>query len=1502
MLPKKKEIKKLSLIGIFIILILISNLPAINKFDSKSDKNDIINPIDLEDIKIPHSSGNLNLTDFITGSGVNRTVRTFMNNKSSSENNNGYFNITAPVSNSNLSSGELFFNFDNNFTTEYNIESDSALNPSGGSYFEEYEYDSDYSSITIHNGTGYLNGGFNYLTDDNYLTYWNISSSYGFVNFTICANFSGVESRISKSVDFDRKNIIGFILNSIYNISLNANLTVYMKDFYDTGDFINITNTIEINSTLGPHNLDEIIINKNLNFINSTNCTLIRFTFDRSDNSDFNVTLYEFKPISFLVLELEITDTKYVALEFDLRGLKSTVNGFYVWIRTLNLTKARNARLNISLYRANNTMTREGFVGENNLIQSPGSGATLIQPNLTQRPLDSKLWEYSDYHGDELFYFDFNSSKTNNLTRYNYFIVIKSNSSDSEIYSLVTLPITDPFGDGENDHVLKTTTDNGDTWKRAFCFLSTEARALGLLDASQFILNVTRGYMPSDFEIDEINTLRIQNITFDDSITDLLELITGQDSEARNNPALRWGWGLWSHEFNPSIGIYADNKFRVNLTWNKTYIKGFKFNVNYTVEAFIEENITSFYHVNYLRTPEWIFNYSLNLFDSKFDNWNFTQFWYIYPEYYTAQNLTVPNVSQTYNKTNREFSFNELPNYEKFVVNASIIDPLDKAKFTGNYSLNLTSPNAIYDMHSYINFKGILWETYGFMYGDNISVKVDIRDHNGLAPKNKNAYANVSLFYPNNDKFLTAELFSTKGKKALDGSYLYYDFSNHTILNITQAVPLAKDYTLGFFWTNGSIIGCDKINIHIDAYDINLQNCTYERDNGLNYVIADPINNVLDNYQVLIGSIQNTTGHYVPNFYPVNNTLSINEGTFSYDYDEENKLEVYMKNFLQNETILNPGETVKFKLLIQNMNLGFDVDVKISVKLVSLANENWIINKTISEEINLGKYSPGGGDTKEFTVNLTIPKIKADLTWNGLNAPIRQSGAKTIVSVYIENNFAGNYISNNYSLIINETDNIFEGYILGTISTVGSGSIIIKSIERDKCVYLPNKTILTINVYDDCYISTYNQFIDEFELKVDTFFNDIVVNPENPIKGNTFDLSSVLTTEFGIPLPNKNVLCQYYQNNKWVNISDQTELTDANGFTSFSINTLQFDFEETLVIRLSWKGDDYGLNNSINITIGIIKPLNKISISSKDDESIVYRNTDAPITFKLKNTGNSILKIIDITINIEDKDLDYKIRGQDNNLLNWFIPGDSIEIIVVIEVSDTDYNELDIQITIFAENIFSNEPYIKQDTITVEVIDKELGDYILEYFLVIMILLFVLIGLLTFIYAKRIKKKIEKLPEEPLKKKPRRGRYVKVSELEPKKIEEKPGEGEKAKLKGEPAEIIIEERIEPKEAKKKKTTDLDTLLAEKIDEKEEKSLKKAKKLPKRVKKPSKKPKKAITEPKSLKKVEKKKKIEKKPKKSTKKKIKSPKKIESKKIKKKKTTDFDELLKEKGLDD
>ena len=65
-------------------------------------------------------------------------------------------------------------------------------------------------------------------------TYWNISSSdvggVETVDFTILANFSGVKGRGNpdnpdvgdESLDFNRTNIIGFILNFTQNVFINV--------------------------------------------------------------------------------------------------------------------------------------------------------------------------------------------------------------------------------------------------------------------------------------------------------------------------------------------------------------------------------------------------------------------------------------------------------------------------------------------------------------------------------------------------------------------------------------------------------------------------------------------------------------------------------------------------------------------------------------------------------------------------------------------------------------------------------------------------------------------------------------------------------------------------------------------------------------------------------------------------------------------------------------------------------------------------------------------------------------------------------------------------------------------------------------------------------------------------------------------------------------------------------------------------------------------------------
>ncbi|MFW9898206.1 MAG: hypothetical protein ACFFDO_02980 [Candidatus Thorarchaeota archaeon] len=1504
MILHKKEIKQILLTITLILLIVISNFPRINEINPQSDDINNQNPIFNEKSEIPNISGIKDVSDYINGTGVNQTVKIFANNQSRLTNQEKYFEIPPPDSNTNLSHGDFYFEFENNFTTEHIVEDDSALYPSQ-EYYETYQSESSTSYINVHNGTEYPNNGFDDLINDQHNEF-NVSSNNGLVNFTIFTEFDPTGDNPIKAIDFVRENIMGFVLNFPCNVTKDVNLTVYMKDFYYTGDFQNLTTTIELNSSSPEtHDFNEILINENLKYINTSGWCLIRFIFERDDNTDFNLTIYdidatssEYYFYSFIVMDLPISDQKQIALEFDLRGKNSTIHGCYLWIRTLNLTKAENAKLNISLYYANDTISRN----YNNLNWF--STHKKIQPNLTTGLIFSDEWDYNAYNGDELFYFKFDSSFTFNLTRYNYFIVIKSNQSDEGIYNLVcnTRGI---YGDvseiNQNiDHLTLLSNNSGVDWNLG---ISSKSPNLQQLDASQFKLNITRGYIPSDFQIEGVDTLMIQKNAI------LPYTITYNEA-----PILTWGLGQWNHDFNPSLEPFiSSGNFRVNFTWNNTNIKEFKFDVNYTVEAFRNENITSFYNAKYNKLPEWIFNYTLNLYDSIFDNWNFTQFWYLYPNYYNAYNLAIPNSTQVYNKTGREFSFAERLNYKKFVVNTSIIDPLDKANYTGTYSLNLTSPNAIIDdtfMHSYINFKGMLWETRGFMYGDNISVSLDIQDYTGSAPLN--GRANVSLFYPNGTKFPNTDLYSENGKISIDKTILTYRFNNDTILELTKNIPLATDlsdddhYSLGFFWTNGSIVGCKKVDIYIFVYEINLSRCIFIPEDNINNLQGRVFNNFLLDYSLLIASINETTGYYNPNFYPINKSIKQTDGTFSYNFKGKN-LQVYMNNFLQNETILNPKEKMKIKVVIQNLFI-FDLDVKIDVKLVSLVNEEWIIaeNTSIMKKIGMNGL-PNGGDTEEFNVELTIPEFNTtDLTWKGVNAPVRQGGAKTIVDIYIENNYAGTYNCNNYSLLINDTDNKFEGYILALKYSQGlSATTILEKFEREDCVYLPNKTTFMANIYDKYYVSFFNQYIEEFELKLNSKFDNIIINPLKPLFGETFNLSAVLTTEYGSPLQNKEVLCQYYKDGKWTNISEPKS-TNVNGSISFEIESLTLEYEESLVMKLSWAGDIYTLNNSQAIPIDIITQLNDILIRSKDDESIVYRHKNEAITFKLENKGNSILRIIDIEIDIEDKDLDYKIRGENDIILNWFTPGETTEIIVEIEISDTDFSTLDIRITVTAVNILSNEILVKSYTITVDAVDKTIADLFIEFFIFIMVGIIILISFIAYFYAKKTIKKTEIISKEPAKRKPRRGRYVKVSELETEELEKKDIKAEK--VEGEPRAIITEEKIESKEIEEIKTTDLDTLLEEEIVKKEEPPPKKARKLPKKVKKPSKKPRKVTTKPVPAKKLRKRKKPKKEkktlktPKKQPKKKIKPPKKVEPKRVKKKKTTDLDDLLKEKGLDE
>jgi hypothetical protein len=88
-------------------------------------------------------------------------------------------------------------------------------------------------------------------------------------------------------------------------------------------------------------------------------------------------------------------------------------------------------------------------------------------------------------------------------------------------------------------------------------------------------------------------------------------------------------------------------------------------------------------------------------------------------------------------------------------------------------------------------------------------------------------------------------------------------------------------------------------------------------------------------------------------------------------------------------------------------------------------------------------------------------------------------------------------------------------------------------------------------VYDKNYVSSYEQFIYSFGLKLNSKFSNITIDPSTPKRGDLINLTSQLTTEFGDIIPGENITLQYYDIDDWRNLSSQ--ISDSNAYTIFLI-------------------------------------------------------------------------------------------------------------------------------------------------------------------------------------------------------------------------------------------------------------------------------------------------------------------------------------------------------------
>jgi len=372
----------------------------------------------------------------------------------------------------------------------------------------------------------------------------------------------------------------------------------------------------------------------------------------------------------------------------------------------------------------------------------------------------------------------------------------------------------------------------------------------------------------------------------------------------------------------------------------------------------------------------------------------------------------------------------------------------------------------------------------------------------------------------------------------------------------------------------------------------------------------------------------------------------------------------------------------------------------------------------------------------------------------------------------------------------------------------------LKPFERDECQYLPNQTTFIINIYDRNYVSSYDQFIDSFSLKINSDFSEIQTYPQAPIYGQLFNLSSVLKTELGVIIPNKNVTCQFYDNGIWENLS--TQISDIDGITKFEIDTLSLPSEEEFKFRLTWQGDQYTLENSRNVTVLMYRALNALSLGLLSNVDQIFRNAQPTIQITISNIGDSELRILvpNISIGINPS-LNYSIVEIDYLALEQFKPGDITVILISINVPAID--QMNISISISVINEITDEELTFQVSKLFEIYDVQLADYLINLFTLIMILIFILAWIFMYFYVKRTVKRIETPYEEPEIRKQRKGRYVSVSELPKEKIPEaQPIDYTEKKSKKKSKKKKKKQKTpEPEKKDKAPTTDLDSLLEEK---------------------------------------------------------------------------------------
>lgn len=1192
-------------------------------------------------------------------------------------------------------------------------------------------------NISSDNAGNYLNEGqYNFTMSKNYNTNYTLEDDtpleYPFDTFTATNAPSGFTDEASASnnlvlnttADFGdnvfEENILGFQIEMILTCDVDFDLSILMKNSYSS--------SYEVLETYSSDAISAQVVkiyvrNENLLYLNSSDES--EFSFDFTAGTDFEVSISSLSITAVKAQETQIYDGKSVALEFDTKG-EATIYGFYAWIRSFNTTDASyDGNLTIQLYSSNTSSHPK----RSEIILSED---LLIEPNLL-------LMEHTfeNYTLDKPNWFSFEDDLLGeNVSVGNYFIVISSNATKdlTRGYSVVTIPVSSIVGKNDVvDHLLLQETT---VWEQ-----------IQNTDAALFAINLTRAYFPEEIELKIENDPITSTYTFDENIMyDSFDDAAPYDNYA----AYWWGCGTIDHVYDAPIATDG-NKMQVNLTWNPEIYSGdIYFTVSYDVQKYFDDEATTEYNLTLDEAPAWNVNYNYTSTNDRFVNWSLMEAWYFIPLDWSVSDFVVNSTTTSY-----------LEN----ITYPSTIDEQQVVKVqelfisaSGIYELQATSNNYIQNCGVNLDYEGNLWPTNGFMIGDNVSITVGILD-------SEDKYLS--------DGIVTASLFNTTGE--LDSSYILTDNSideNTTYSRylfesdnaILSNATVEGEYNIIVNWTNGEEAGILRRPFYVNHYAVpNPIEISYQSDISANQITAG-----IDTFDTDIPNNEYNIFMY-----------AVRENGGENQIDEETNVQmlynVYMTNYLQNETFFNAGEDVNIIIDLENRHTSLNLNVDVKVQLVYQNNaEMVIVEKSIPKSLAI--YGASSGlDKQKYNFTLSIPTVQE----GGVNCPIRNSPMKMNIIATIDGDEIYSGMQDNviYYSALNETS--FDGEILDVKEyNARSGPSFIGNMPRTN-LNLPETVSYFIQL-ENGYLMTSDAEICDIATeitKVDGKITDLYITESEFDHSSTVHLVGKALDEYGNRLAGTS-LNLFYDNtpsndtDDWKALTTTADLTtittNANGEFTAIIDLSQAPIDTNLELKVEFPGN--GTHEGMSLTLQESMPEYESILSVSVDSSItMIADTNNVITVRLMNNGNTKLKNITVAI-VESEFEETEILLSDTFDLLVLNPYEEASFQIVLNQKSFDENSISLNFTVKCE--------IEQTGETLEETkDVEFKTYAVNENRVLItatVIAFIAGTALFWIYGViYIKKKVAEInaPVETIsdvkktKSKRRVGKYVPISEL-----------------------------------------------------------------------------------------------------------------------------------------